>query len=194
MIVGDGFGTRAGIIALGALLLTWWLVHRYYTRHASRSRGSSVPFGGSMRMNPWTQNKALRVGGIAVAASYSIILLAAGHGVVPAGLILFFGAAPEWFPGIIFGWIAVILEILAFRRVGKKGWKRFAALAVGSFVTSATLFVLNSETLHYFGLFFGGFMAPFAIATIARIAQILSRKNGPNQALEPTSLRVVAHL
>ncbi len=138
-------------------------------------------------MNSCTTDSALRFGGIALAASFGIIMLAGGHGVGPVGLLLFLGAAPEWIPGMVFGWLALTLEFLAFRWVGKKKWKIAAALAIGSFVVSAALFVVLSDTLHYFGLFFACSMLPFAVATIFRVVQVISRKEAPNQLPEPTS-------
>lgn len=137
-------------------------------------------------MNSWATDTALRFGGVALAGSFAIIMLAAGHGIGPVGLLLLFGAAREWIPGMIFGWLALILEFLAFYWVGKKKWKTTAALALGSFVTSAILFILPSETLRYFDAFFGAFLVPFLVIVIARVAQILSRRMEPNQLPEPT--------
>lgn len=35
-VAGHYFGTSASLIAVGALLLSWWLVHRYYTTQLAR--------------------------------------------------------------------------------------------------------------------------------------------------------------
>ncbi|HVU17232.1 MAG TPA: hypothetical protein VHD32_09905 [Candidatus Didemnitutus sp.] len=139
-------------------------------------------------MKFWTTNLSLRFGGIALVAAFSIIMLAGGHGFGPVGLLLFLGAAPEWVPGMVFGWLAVLLEILAFCSIGKKRWKPVAAVALGSFVISAALFVFFSETLRYFDLF-GRYLLPFVAVAVARFVQIVLRKEKPNQSPEPTSDR-----
>ena len=147
------------------------------TARASHGRGSSMTLGKKATVSGWTQNGALRVGGIATTVSYAMIMLAGGHGVGPIGLLLFLGAAPEWLPGMLLGWLAIVLEVIAFCRVGKKMWKRYATLAIGGFVLSAVAFVLASDTLHHFGAGLGSFMIPFVVSSIVRVAQIISRRN-----------------
>lgn len=102
-----------------------------------------------------------------------LILLTGGHGVAPVGLVLFLGAAPEWFPGMLFGWAGIILEVCAFRNVGKKRWKPYAWLAIVGFLVSVVLFTMASENLQHFGVVLGGFMVPFAWAATVRVLQVV---------------------
>lgn len=126
-------------------------------------------------------NIALRFGGVAIATCFSIIMIGAGHGAGPVGLLLVLGRAPEWIAPQIFGCVAVILEVIAFWDGERKRWRLLAGLALCAFVISAALFILNSETLHYLREFYS-FMIPFAVAAVFRAAQIAVGKKEPIQS------------
>ena len=112
-----------------------------------------------------------------MAICFALIMIGAGHGAGPVGLLLVLGRAPEWIAPQVFGGIAVILEFVAFRHPEKKRWKLIAALALCAFIVSATLFVLNSETLRYLREFYI-FMMPFLAAATFRAYQIFTVKTG----------------
>ena len=110
--------------------------------------------------------------GIASLLTYSAILIGAGHGAGPIGLLLIFGSPEVWWMPQLFGWIGVVLEIVALFKVSKSSWRLLAACSEAGQLSSATLFVFQSETLHYLDSF-GGFMIPFTIVFIFRVTQIL---------------------
>lgn len=123
-------------------------------------------------MNP----TARRIGGLTLTITFATIMIGAGHGAGPVGLLLIFGRAPEWVAPQFVGGVAIVLEFIAFLRVEKENWRLLAALSLGAFFASAALFVVNSETLGYLSAFFI-FMIPFILAAIFRLVQVIFGKN-----------------
>jgi hypothetical protein len=87
---------------------------------------------------------------IGLVGSYSIVTVAAGHGIVPAGLLLVFGLVwtpnPVWFPAGIAGWGGVALALVSCR---KNSRTHELVLAVATLTVSAGLFASKSEVLAF---------------------------------------------
>lgn len=110
--------------------------------------------------------------GFALLLSFAVIIIAAGHGAAPVGLLLVLGSPDAWLLPQFFGWCGVALEVFAVFRIKKNNWKLLGAASLATLLVSIVAFVLQSETLRYI-LELGLFMIPFVLMTILRIAQLL---------------------
>ncbi|HET6762281.1 MAG TPA: hypothetical protein VFH27_01385 [Longimicrobiaceae bacterium] len=119
---------------------------------------------------------------LGLVGSYSIVTVAAGHGIAPAGLLLVLvrGADSWWFPAAIAGWVGVVLAVVSCR---KRGRTRELTLAGAVLSVSAVLLAFQSEVVGFTFLT----AVPF-VALMARVSGLLSRPMAhaaePGAALE----------
>ena len=102
-------------------------------------------------------------------ASHAIVLVAAGHGVGPVGLLLLFGEAEEYQPGQVFGWLGIVLLVLS--AVHARSFRLAAPPAMLCLAVSAGAFVSVSEVW----IFTAATAIPFAGA-ILTAGRCLGRK------------------
>ncbi len=79
----------------------------------------------------------------AVLGGHWVVIVGAGHGVGPIGLVEIFGRAEEYRSGQIFAWIGAVLLILSV--VHRFAFRLLAPLAIIALAISTTLFVRLSE-------------------------------------------------
>ena len=87
---------------------------------------------------------------IGLVLSYSIVTVAAGHGIVPAGLLLVlafvWGAKLLWLSAAIAGWVGVGLALVSCRNRSRM---HELVLAAATLTVSAGLFASQSEVLPF---------------------------------------------
>jgi len=102
---------------------------------------------------------------LGVVLAFGIVLIGAGHGVAPIGLILFLGDAEEWVLPMIVGWVAIgllVLPVLAPRLGLHVALVQLGLLALAA----AWMLFLSVSEAWGFSL---AFSIPFLGAMIARL-------------------------
>lgn len=101
-------------------------------------------------------------------AGFSAVLVAAGHGVGPVGMLMVMGDAAPWYFGMALGWPgwALILGSLAFSDgMTSRKWQAYGLALV---VMSWCVFVSQTEDLSLTLIT----SVPFLVATVVRVTQL----------------------
>ena len=89
------------------------------------------------------------LGVVAVLLLFGAIMVAAGHGAGPIGLLLVLGRAVEWVPGQIFGWFGVLLCLASVFREGSRSFLGTLLWGLILLIMSALAFAYASEATNY---------------------------------------------
>jgi hypothetical protein len=107
--------------------------------------------------------------------AYAIVTIGAGHGILPAGLMLLVGlGAPSWLPPVVTGWLGVLAAVASCFLANRPAYLAMFAVAVVSLTISLVTFIPYSE-----GVEFTLFTAlPFAGMLVASVFRLLLAARG----------------
>ena len=112
---------------------------------------------------------------IALVAAFAVVIVAAGHGVGPVGLLLVLGSFSAWGLHMVIGWVGVLLTLAALfcSRV-----RLHVGLAVGGLVFLAVAWVLFLTASEDPGLTLMT-ATPFLVLSAVRGFQLWKLSTGP---------------
>ena len=82
---------------------------------------------------------------VGLLALFGVVMIGAGHGAGPVGLLLVLGRAKEWVPGQVLGWIGVSLCVGAVFRPTRRGYLGTLLFGLGFLVLSVVAFAVPSD-------------------------------------------------
>ncbi len=103
-----------------------------------------------------------------VALAYGAVILGAGHGVAPIGLLLVLGDADEWVPPMLAGRLALGLLTVVILLPWRWVYATFEAAGVALLFVSWALFIQYTEVLPVTL----AFSVPFLAASIGRLVYL----------------------
>jgi hypothetical protein len=133
-----------------------------------------LPAGGAIHAHDINRlASTVTAGGLLIA--YSIVTIGAGHGILPAGLMLLVGlGAASWLPPVVTGWAGVLAAVASCFLANRPAYLAVFAVAVVLLTVSLVTFIPYSE-----GVEFSLFTAlPFAGMVVASAFRLLLAARG----------------
>jgi hypothetical protein len=83
----------------------------------------------------------------AVLVAFGVVLIGAGHGVAPIGLLLFLGHAEVWYPPMALGWLGIAILGIAALAPWRFVHASLSVLGLLALAASWILFISQSEVI-----------------------------------------------